>query len=100
MRKSTWIMVGIMVAALCGMLLAANAMISPLKRDAELSSLLTRYFAQRGDLRPGTKLTALRARGSEKRLAKAGSGVVVELYPADQVLHADGGLAALARSLT
>jgi hypothetical protein len=100
MRKSTWTMIAILFVALCGMMFAANAMISPLKKDIELSGLLTRYFQGRGDLRPGTKVMALRAKGGgEKRLAKEGSGIVVELTPADSVLAEEGGLGNLARAV-
>jgi hypothetical protein len=97
MRKSAWVMAGILFVALAAMLFAANAMISPLHRDAELSGLLTRYFTARGELRPDTKLTAMRHVGSEKRLAKEGKGLVVTLHPSDAVLRAPGRMAALAR---
>jgi hypothetical protein len=94
-------MVGILVLALAGMLVAMNAAISPLQKDAELSALLTRYFRERGDLRPDTRLTALRRQGSEKRLAgkDRGSGVVVEFQPARAVLETEGGIGRLARQV-
>jgi hypothetical protein len=100
MRKSTWIMIAILFATLCAMMFAANAMISPLKKDIELSGLLTRYFTDRRDLRSGTRVIALRAKGgTEKRLAKEGSGIVVEATPADAVLAEPEGLGNLARAL-
>ncbi len=99
MRKSTWVMIGIMVAAMSAMMFAANTMLGPRVRDAEVSTLLTRYFQARGDLRPGTKVSALRAAAKPTRLAKSGQGVVVECRPSEAVLAGDGRLAALATAI-
>jgi hypothetical protein len=96
-RKSSVVMMAIVLLALGSMLVAGNSVLAPLAQDAERGKELTRYFGYRGDLVPETRVRFLRVRGSENRLAAEGRGLLVEMTPATAVRSRPGGLDSLTR---
>jgi hypothetical protein len=98
-RKSSAIMMAIVLLGIGGMLLAANTALRPLAQDAEVAQVLTRWLKSRGDLAPDSRVKARRVRASDKRLATKGKGILLELRPSADVLKREGGLRGLARTV-
>lgn len=94
MRKSTLIMMGIMLAACFAMLFLANAYLSPLKEDIEAARQLTRYMEDRGDIAPGSQVKVRRVTNDPQH---KGLGLLLEVRPASGVLARSRGLSALVR---
>ena len=96
MRRSSVVILSIMLVAFGAMFAAAGSALGPLAEDAKASKLLTRLLEARGDLVAGTRVRLSRLPGSETRLAPDGRGLVVRLNPSPQVLERRGGLRLLA----
>jgi hypothetical protein len=96
MRRSTVIVMIILVVGFGGLLLAAQGMLKPLAKDAELAKELTSMLQGRGDLAEGTRVRAVRVAGGEKRLAPSGTGLLLDLTPSARVREQPKGLSALA----
>lgn len=94
MRKSTLIMLGIMLVACLGMLLLANVYLSPLQEDIEAARELTLWLADRGDIAPGSKV---RLRRIPKDAQQPGLGLLLEITPAPEVLGRPRALTGLVR---
>ena len=96
MRRSSVIILSIMLVAFGAMFAAAGSALRPLAQDAEASKVLTRHMLARGDVEAGTRVRLSRLPGSEKRLANEGRGLVIQLVPAARVRARRGGLRLLA----
>jgi hypothetical protein len=94
MRKSTLIMMGIMLAACFGMLFLANAYLSPFKEDIEAARTLTQYLEDRGDIVPGSKAKLRRVTNDPQR---KGLGLLLEVQPSAELLKRPRGLTTLVR---
>lgn len=92
MRRSSIVILCIMMVAFGGIMAAGGSALRPLARDAEASKVLTRQFQARGDLEVGTKVRLSRLPANENRLAQEGRGVVIQLTPSAQVTGRKGGL--------
>jgi hypothetical protein len=95
-RKSTVILLVLMLAGFGGMLLAAQGVLQPMAKDAELARELTALLGSRGDIAEGTHVRAVRAAGGERRLAKEGTGLLVDLSPSRAVMETRRALEASA----
>ena len=97
MRKSTVIMMAILLAAFGALLAAADATLKPLAEDAGISKELTRDLENQERIEPGTKVTVLRVGPSPRRLAEEGRGLLVQLQPRrGRTSRMKGGLSRLA----
>jgi len=95
-RKSTGAIVTIILLALVGMMFAASIALKPYQRAARIGKELTNILSMRGELREGTKLFVLVRPANEKGLAREGTGMLIELAPAESVQRRKGRLASLA----
>jgi hypothetical protein len=96
LRKSTLLIMSIMLLAFGGMLVAANGVLGPMAKDAQVAHEVTKILEERGDLAEGAHVRAIRRPAGPKRLAKEGTGLVLQLPPSETVLHKKGELNALA----
>ena len=100
MRKSTLIIMAILVVAFGSMMFAANLMIEPYARDAQLATELTRLLESRDELAKDGKVRLLTLKGGgEGRMAADGRGLVISLEPSEEVRTRRGGVRALANFL-
>jgi len=98
-RKSTAIVMAILLCAMGAMLVAADMALGPLARDAGVAKELTALFQHREELAPGTKIQVVRVQATEKRLATKGWGLVVRAVPAAPFGVRPARLALFARRL-
>lgn len=96
MRKSTLIVLILLLLACGGMLFLADAYLEPIKDDLQLGQRLTRQFGDRGDVAPDTAVKALRLKAEP---GLEGVGLRIELTPAPAVLSRPGGLRSLVRTV-
>lgn len=96
MRKSTLVVLLLLLGAGAGLLFLADAYLGPLKEGAEVGQRLSRLFGDGGDLAPGSRVKTRRLPGAA---GLEGAGLRIEATPAPAVLARRGGLRALARAL-
>lgn len=96
MRKSTVIVLVLLLVMGAGLMFLADLYLGPLKEDAGVGQRLTRLFGDGGDLVPGTKVLSRRL-PAEPTLE--GPGLRLEASPAPAVLAKPGALRTLARAL-
>lgn len=97
MRKSTAMVLTIMMVAFGAMFAAAGSALKPLAADADVSKELTRFLHHRGDLATETRVRAFRLPASEERLADEGRGLVIRIVPNEAVRTRRNGLRMLAQ---
>ena len=95
MRRSSVMMMGILVLACGALLVGANMLLGTVETDARLAQELTNLLAQREDIADGSRVQALRRPAGNKTLATEGKGVVVVLEPSTTVKSRRGGMQAL-----
>lgn len=96
MRKSSLVLMGLLVLLFAGLLLASGWMHGTYEEDLARSADLTRLLAGQGLLREGTRVLVLRrSGGGERRLAPDGQGLLIEFAPAPDLLERAGGLPGL-----
>jgi len=95
-RRSSIIILSIMMVAFGAIMAAGGSALRPLAEDANASKVLTRQFKARGDLVEGTKVRLSRLPAAENRLAREGRGLVILMEPSPQVTARRGGLRLLA----
>ena len=96
MRRSSVVILSIMLIAFGAIMAAGGTALKPLAQDAEASKVLTRQLEARGDIVKGTRVRLSRLPANEHRLAEEGLGVVIQLTPSDEVKGRKGGLRLLA----
>ncbi|MHC5011655.1 MAG: hypothetical protein ACYTG6_12035 [Planctomycetota bacterium] len=96
MRRSSILIMAIMVIGFGALLFAAQGMLRPLAKDADVAKAVTSLLEERGDLAPGSRVLATRVSASERRLAEQGVGLLLELHPSTEVLQRKEGLRSLA----
>ena len=92
MRRSSVVILSIMMVAFGTIMAAGGSALKPLARDADASRVLTRHLEARGDIVAGTKVRLSRLPVTDRRLAKEGRGLVIQLTPSTQVTGRRGGL--------
>ena len=92
MRRSSVVILSIMLVAFGGIMAAGGSALKPLAQDAGSAKVLTRHLQARGDLAEGTEGHLSRLPGTERRLASEGCGLVVQLTPSAEVTRRRGGL--------
>lgn len=92
MRRSSVVILSIMMVAFGAIMAAGGSALKPLAQDADASKGLTRHLEARGDIEEGTKVRLSRLPATEKRLAQEGRGLVIQLIPSAQVTQRKGGL--------
>lgn len=92
MRKSSAIVMGIIVVAFGGLMMAANVALKPLERYANIAAEVTSILANLELIEPRSKVFVLGVKGGEKRLAPSGFGLLVEFAPAASVRSTPGRL--------
>lgn len=98
MRKSTVMMMAILMLCFGTLLVAAGVLSKPLKQDAQLSKELTKLLLYQEVIEPGTKVDIFRRPAAKNRtLAQEGRGVVVRLSPAAKIRKRGGVRVILAR---
>jgi hypothetical protein len=90
MRKSTSIMMAIVLIAFGSMMVAANVALKPYQRYAKIGSELTLALGNLGMIREDTKVFVLCRTADEKRLAEDGFGMLVELAPSESAMGRAG----------
>src|SRR5262245_60112812 len=96
MRKSTVIILILLLVAGAGTLLLADLAFSPFKEDVKIAGRLTRQFGDRGDL---AEKSVVKLRRIARQEGREGQGLNVEVTPSPAVQARPGGLRALARGL-
>jgi hypothetical protein len=96
MRKSTLMVMLILVGAFAVLMYLANSSLGMYRPDIEAAQQLTSRSEERGDLADGSRVKLRRVDGSG---ARKGPGLNVEAKPSPDLLRRDGGLTALARAL-
>lgn len=100
MRKSSVIMLGLLLLVFGVMVVATGWLQGTYEDDLRRSRELTDALRHRGVLREGTSILSLmRVGGGEKRLAASGPGVLIELAPSPSVLARRGALEEMLRRL-
>ena len=92
MRRSSVVILSIMLVAFGSIMAVGGSALKPLAQDADASKVLTRHLQARGDIEEGTKVRLSRLPATEKRLAKEGRGLVIQLTPSVEVTQRRGGL--------
>ena len=92
MRRSSVVILSIMMVAFGAIMAAGGSALRPLAQDADASKVLTRHLLARGDIQVGTKVRLSRLPAAENRLAEEGRGIVIQLTPSDPVTRRRGGL--------
>jgi hypothetical protein len=96
MRKSTMLVLLMLVGAFALLMYLANSSLGMWRPDIEAAQQLTRRWRERGDLHEGSSVKLRRVESSKDR---EGPGLNVEVRPAQALLARDGGLTALVRGL-
>ena len=96
MRKSTSIVMAIIVLGFGGMMVAANVALKPLQRYARLGREATDVLSQLQMIEPDSKVFVLGQAGGKKRLASDGWGLLIEVEPSRAVRTRKGRLERLA----
>jgi hypothetical protein len=96
MRKSTIVILVLLLVAGAGSLLVADLALSPFKEELDVASRLTRQFGERGDLVADSTVKLRRITQHEGR---EGQGLNLEVWPSVAVQTRSGGMRALARNL-
>jgi hypothetical protein len=97
MRKSTVILLLIIVIAGVVMLIGLDIATERTQETFQAQQRLTRLFADRGDVVQGSQVRLL---WENKEPGRAGQGLKVEVTPSQAILTHRGGLRALTRVLT
>jgi hypothetical protein len=90
MRKSTGIVMGIIVIAFGGMMVAADFALKPLKQYAAMGGELTNILRHLDMVEPQSKVYVLGRPGGSDHLAKDGFGMLIELTPGKRVRETKG----------
>ena len=92
-RKSTMIILLLLLMAGAGTLFMADVVLGPRKEDVAAGKRLTSLFGERGELAPGTAVRLLRVADDK---VHQGPGLHVEVTPAEAVLARPDGVRELA----
>jgi hypothetical protein len=92
MRKANGIIMGIIMFAFGGMMVAANMALKPLKQYAEIGREVTAVMRNLDFIEPGSKVFAMPRPGAPERLATDGWGMLVEFQPSAMVRSRKGRL--------
>ena len=92
MRRSSVVILSIMLVTFGAIMAAGGTALKPLAQDADASKVLTRQLQARGDIEDGTKVRLSRLPASAHRLAQEGRGLVIQLTPSAQVTGRRGAL--------
>ena len=96
MRKSTVMIMAILMLCFGTLLIAASVLAKPMKQDALLGKELTRLLAYREVIEEGSTVSVVRRPAQkDKTLAAEGRGVIVELTPARKISKRRGGVSAV-----
>ena len=96
MRKSTGVIMTIILVAMVGMMFAANVAMKPYQRYARIGKEVKNILLMRGELEKSSKVFILGKVAGEKNLAEGGFGLLIELTPAEAVRTQPGRLRRLA----
>ena len=96
MRKSTVVILVMLLVAGAGTLFLADAYLGPAKEDVGVGQRITRLFGDRGDLAPGSVVKVRRVARAEGREVP---GLNVEITPSPAVQSRAGALRSLARAV-
>src|SRR5687768_9916069 len=96
MRKSTIVILVLLLVAGAGPPFVAGPAPSPFKEELDVGARLTRLFGERGDLVANTTVKLRRIAQHEGR---EGQGLNLEVWPSVAVQSRPGGMRALARTL-
>jgi hypothetical protein len=96
MRKSTVIILVILLVAGIGMLFILDVATEMTRETLQAQQRLTRLFGDRGDIVHGSHV---RLRWENQEQGRTGQGLKVEVTPAKAVLERSGGLRGLVRAL-
>ena len=100
MRKSTVMIMAILMLCFGTLLVAASVLSKPMKQDAMMGKELTKLLTYQEVIEKGTKVSVVRRPASKhKTLATEGRGVVVRLSPAKAVRKKNGGVNAILRRI-
>ena len=96
MRKSTVMIMAMLMVCFGTLLVAASVLSKPMKQDAQLAKELTRLLTYQEAIESGTQVSVFRRPAAkDKTLADEGRGVVVRLRPSVAIKGRRGGLRAV-----
>jgi hypothetical protein len=96
MRKSTLIVLFLLLGVCVFVLFMADTLVGPIKEDLETAKRVSQALESRGDLASGTKIKIRRLKPEPTR---PGPGLLVELTPSVEILARPGGLRGLVRAV-
>ncbi len=103
MRKSSVVVLFVLLIAFSAMLMAANTLLGPMERDLRVGKELAAALTVRRLIEPDSKVFTRSSRGGANEIRlnrdKDTSGVVVEVEPTREVLTKRGGLRAMALAI-